>query len=125
MMGWRISVYRRDSNDGDDATAQPRDGERLAVWQTSVGGLQWVDALVKAGNASVIAEGGYPNRYMATATRVLPSLLNGPPQARAVWVCGPEDVISDGWPGKTVIDRAAIERCAPDEWLLLEAWDES
>jgi hypothetical protein len=125
MIGWNISVYRRDSDGSDTNPDQLRKGERLAVWQTSADGLRWLDALVEAGNANVIAEGGYPSRYTATASHVLPNLLNEPPQANALWVCGPEDVIGSMWAGKTVIDRAAIERCEPEEWLLIEAWDES
>jgi len=27
--------------------------------------------------------------------------------------------------GKTVVDRAAAAGCRPDEWLLVEAWDDS
>ena len=27
--------------------------------------------------------------------------------------------------GKTVIGRAAVAECRPDEWLLMEAWDAS
>jgi hypothetical protein len=61
----------------------------------------------------------------ATANHILPNLLNGPPQANAVWVRGPEDIVDDKWDGKTVVDYAVINRCKPDEWLLIEAWDES
>jgi hypothetical protein len=29
------------------------------------------------------------------------------------------------WEGKTTIDEAALDSCDPEEWLLVEAWDES
>jgi len=47
--------------------------------------------------------------------------------ARDNWLCDPWDVITDAdkWEGKTVVDRDAVTLCRPDEWLLVEAWDES
>ena len=46
--------------------------------------------------------------------------------ARDNWRCDPWDVIiPDIWEGKTVVDRDAATLCRPDEWLLVEAWDES
>lgn len=90
-----------------------------------MGGLQWLDDLVKAGRAIAITEGGYPTRYTATANHILPTLLGWPPQANDVWVRGPEDIIDESWEGTTVVNRVAIEKCKPDEWLLIETWDES
>jgi hypothetical protein len=51
--------------------------------------------------------------------------VDGPPEAKKHWGCGPNDVLLDGWEGKTLIDRAAIADYRPDEWLLVVAWDES
>ena len=42
-----------------------------------------------------------------------------------IWASGLYDVLTEKWEGQTVIDRDAITQCRPDEWLLLEAWDES
>jgi len=125
MMSWSISVYRQEDGGRNAASTQPRYGERLAVWQAPASGLRWLDELAKAGSTIVIAEGGYPTRYTATGKYILPNLLKGPPQANTVWVCGPEDVIGDGWAGKTIINHAEMEKCAPEEWLVIEAWDES
>jgi hypothetical protein len=33
--------------------------------------------------------------------------------------------VGEGWEGMTVIDATAIARCGPDEWLIIQAWDES
>ena len=52
-------------------------------------------------------------------------VLAGPPDANETWVCGVEDVLSDGWEGKTTISVQALNECQPDEWLLIQAWDES
>jgi hypothetical protein len=43
----------------------------------------------------------------------------------ATWSHDAGDVLTSEWEGKTAIDRAAAAECSPDEWLLVEAWDES
>ena len=48
-----------------------------------------------------------------------------PTGARGPWGCDEGDVLTARWDDKTVIDRAAAVSCRPDEWLLVEAWDES
>ena len=54
-----------------------------------------------------------------------PAICGRPPGSKQALVCGPNDVLLDGWEGTTLIDRAAIADCRPDEWLLVAAWDES
>jgi len=126
MLGWNISVYRLiEECRADPATFASESGTRLATWQTGLGGLDWIDALVSAGHAMELAGNGYPNRYTARASHLIPHLVDGPPEANAVWRYDPHDVIGPGWAGKTVIDSATIGACRSDEWLLVEAWDES
>ena len=125
MLGWHISVYRQ-TNDGlGPATAESATGARLAVWQTGLGGLDWIEDLVKAGNAIDLGGNGYPVRYTALAKSLIPQISEDPPGARMTWACGKDDILTDKWEGKTVIDRGVIQACSPDEWLLVEAWDES
>ena len=64
-------------------------------------------------------------RWKMVAEHLVPRFVDGPPEANKHWVCGPNDVLLDGWEGTTLIDRAAIADCRPDEWLLVAAWDES
>lgn len=113
MLGWHISVYRKS------------DGSRLAVWQAGSHGLEWIDALVKAGDAVNLGGDGYPFRYTATAAILRPLLTDGPPNARNAWVSEPGDILTGNWAGKTVLDHVALAQCPPDEELLIEAWDES
>ena len=125
MLGWHISVFRQKDGGAAPATMKSPEGARLAVWQTSDPMLAWLDMLVKAGKAIDLGGNGYPNRYTATAKHLIPCFVDGPPEANNVWVCGPQDIIGKGWEGKTVIDHSVIESCRPDEWLLIEVWDES
>ena len=125
MLGWNFSVYKQRDDGASPATAQSQHGARLAVWQTGLWGLDWLEELVEAGKAIRLSGGGYPNRYTATAEFLIPRIIETPPEARAVWVYQKGDIITDKWVGKTVVDREAAALCRPDEWLLVEAWDES
>jgi hypothetical protein len=68
---------------------------------------------------------GYLYRFTAVAESLIPQIANSPPGARENWLCEAGDVVTDNWEGKTVVDGDAAILCRPDEWLLVEAWDES
>jgi len=125
MLGWHISVHRQQGGGASPGTAESREGARLAVWQAGLWGLEWIDELVKAGNAIDLGGTGYPCRYTATARYLLPRIMEGPPEANAIWSSGAGDVLSERWEGRTVIDHEAAGQCGADEWLLITAWDES
>jgi hypothetical protein len=125
MLGWHISVYRLSAESASAAAYDAPDRQRLAVWQTGSNGLRWLVELVELGKAKDLGGGGYPQRYSVLARDLIPELADEPPEARSTWVCGPSDIIGDKWDGKTVIDRDALASCGLDEWLLVEAWDES
>lgn len=125
MLGWHISVYKQGESSASPATAQTSAGARLAVWQTGIGGLHWLDELVEAGKAIDLGGNGYPCRYTATAEHLIPRVIDGPPQARNTWMREASDVVTDQWAGRTIVDHAAAAQCRPEEWLLVEAWDES
>jgi hypothetical protein len=125
MIGWHISVYRQTDGGRTPATATTDPGVRLCVWQTGFGGLDWLEELVKADHAIDLGGNGYPLRFTATAAQLVPRLLDGPPKARPVWTCEATDILTEKWSGKTVVDRDVAAECRDDEWLLVEAWDES
>jgi hypothetical protein len=125
MLGWHISVYRQTNDGQSPAEAGSEHGARLAVWQSEVGGLQWLDALVKTGEAINLGGNGYPFHYTAQAEHLISTIVDGPPAARQTWLNGQDDVVTSQWDGKTIIDHAAANDCRSGEWLLIEAWDES
>jgi hypothetical protein len=125
MLGWHISVFRQTDGGSSPAKADSEEGVRLAVWQTGVEGLQWLDELVETGQTIDLGGDGYPNYYTAQAEHLIPRIVGGPPEANRIWRHAPQDVITSRWEGKTTIDRAAADDCRLDEWLLVVAWDES
>ena len=124
-LGWHISVYRQQNDGSAPASFTSAEGTRLAVWQAGLYGLEWIDELVKQQEAISLGGDGYPVRFTAMAKHIIPRLRGEPPQARDSWAVDPGDVILPGWLGKTTKDSEAMGACRLDEWLLLEAWDES
>ena len=136
MMGFHFSVYRLVDSPPPDiqqlltepwpaALDQVKQGERIAVWQTGTDGLSWINQQVEEGRAVGTLGTGYPGAFFAPARHLLPVILHGPPAANETWVSGPTDILMPGWEGRTVIDRERANVCSPEEWLLLEVWDES
>lgn len=125
MLGWNIAIYRQENNEITPATFESPVGQRLAIWQTGLGGLDWIEGLVKEGKVTNLGGNGYPLRYTATVKNILPIIMSGPPSAKTTWSSDEGDVLLSNWEGKTVLDRPGIKKCNPDEWLLIEAFDES
>ncbi len=125
MIGWHISIYRQTDDGTSPAELETAEAARLAVWQTSWSGLEWIDELVKQGKAIDLGGNGYPMRHTAQAKYLTRRVLGGPPDANETWVRGPQDIVTEKWAGRTVVDIVVVEACRPDDWLIVEAWDES
>ncbi len=124
-LGWHISVYRQQTDGSSPASFGAPHGTRLAVWQTGLGGLNWLDDLAEQQKAIDLGGNGYPMEYTAQASDIIPHIRGEPPGANAVWSIDAGDIISEGWWGKTTKDPEAMDACRLDEWLLIQAWDES
>lgn len=125
MLGWHTSVYRRADDRSSPATTTSPRGPRLAVWQTRLGGLDWLKELVETGQAIDLGGDGYPRLFTATAGDMIPRIVDRPPDSLDTWISGVTDVVTEAWEGRTVIDRDVVMGCQRSEWLLVEAWDES
>ena len=142
MLGWLISVYRVADEEavrqilgaepsakvvlGDDVL-----GGRLAVWQAGPYGLNWIaEAAARDGGVVRKFECGYPHRYLARAADILPTIRDRVPYKAPMYehpscVVPEGSVLLPGYVGKTTIDDRAIDKFSADEWLYIEAWDES
>ena len=107
------------------ATMESAEGTRLAVWQTGIGGLDWLRELVKEGEVVDLGGNGYPSRFTATAEVIVPRIVDTPPGARTDWLLDAGDIVTDKWEGKTVVDGGVAAKCPAGEWLIVEVWDES
>jgi hypothetical protein len=125
MLGWHISVYRQQNEGSSPASFGAAHGTRLAVWQTGLRGLDWIYELVEQQKAIGLGGNGYPLEFTAMMTHLKARLLEGPPDANTVWGYDSGDILLPGWLGKTTRDVEAMEECRPDEWVLIQAWDES
>jgi hypothetical protein len=144
MLGWNVGVYTIVAQNGSDAP-NPQDqpstrgltlaqmdslrdrfarGNRIAVWQSAIAGLRWIDELVKSGAAIAASTDGYPSVFYAKAVDVVPR-LDVPPEVQRIWLSGADDILTEEWAGRIVVNQGTAATCTPDEWLLIEAWDES
>ncbi len=124
-LGWHISVYRQQNDGSAPASFGAARGTRLAVWQAGPGGLDWLEGLVKQQKASDLGGNGYPTEYTAQASDIIPRIRGEPPEAKAIWTVDAGDIVTPAWLGKTTTNPEAMDACRPDEWLLIQAWDES
>jgi hypothetical protein len=125
MYGWHISVFRQQSDGGSPASFDTAEGPTLAVWQAKLPGLDWIDALVDQGKALNLGGNGYPSKYTAMAKHLVGVIRQSPPEANEVWSYDIGDILLPGWLGKTTLYDEVMEACRPEEWLIIEVWDES
>ena len=125
MLGWHISIFRQDPPSTQPAPLQEEYGERVKVWQSRLGGCKWLDDLVEAGHAHMLAlNGGYPIIYTLRYAEAAPFIAD-PPHANAVWRHNPGDILTDKWDGKTTTNERVLAEVSDDEWLVAIVWDES
>jgi hypothetical protein len=124
MLGWHITLYKLIDGSVPGKIDSPQ-GNKLAVWQSGLSGLDWINKLVKERKAIHLGGNGYPFSYTALAKNVLGILTTGIPDVNEIWGHDPWDILTDAWLGKTTINKEEINSCQPEEWLFIEAWDES
>ena len=143
MLGWLIIVSRcepravREARGDADAIRQlliettgsadvPESSEeRIATWQAGPGGVEWLGRLVRLGRAVATSHAGYPNAYLILCQDVVTLVEAGLPNEYPVWSTGPHDILTDRWLGRTTINHDRLARLDRNEWLLVNAWDES
>ena len=126
MSGYHLSVYRQMTDRGSPSEFKCVRSSKLAEWQADVFGLDWLFELAKQEDLGVSLGGdGYPFKFSARASVVIPYLKTSLPDPSRGWSVGEDDVLLPHWAGRTTIDEDAIESCDPDEWLHIEAFDRS
>ena len=114
MLGWGIVIEKQNSE------------KRLANWDASLGGIDWLHKFVEEKRAICQQEGFYPGIYTAQAKDILP-LLQGIPPFVIEGINWKEDK-EKGWVdcGKHYfmnISKDEVSTCDPDEWLCITVWD--
>ena len=115
MLGWQVIVKRGADNVG----------QSLASWTTGLGGLFWLDELVKQGLAQDLGGNGYPNKYSGHASVILPKIVPSLPSYEGNVVIGDDYVLDGGENWAIQINQPKIDACNPDEKLFIEVWDKS
>ena len=117
MLGWEVVVIKE--SEVDDIS------QYLIGWTTGLGGLSWLDELVKQGLAQDLGGNGYPNKYSGQASIILPKIVPVLPNYEGKFVIGDDYILEGGENWEIRINQSKIDACSPDEKLLIEAWDRS
>lgn len=123
MLGWWIVIAQLAPDEW--AATTDRKAALLANWETSLGGIDWIEKLAKEGKATRLLSGGYPNRYVATARDVLPLIADEIPTHSGPIVFGEDYVLPGDWIGNVMIDHDKASLCPADQILTIEVWDQS
>jgi len=110
MLGWEIQVCRQPDGGSSPATLDTPKGRMLAAWLIDAAGIIPFYEMAAEGEAIDLGGNGYPSRYTAQAKQLLPRLPN---------------LLSSAWELFTPIDEPATRECGGNEWLIVEAWDQS
>jgi hypothetical protein len=125
MLGWYFCVFRQADGGKSPAISSSQLGSRVAEWQTDWSGTDWFDKLSASENAFSLGGDGYPLRYTVKAKILLPYLANGFPGAREALLREPGVALTTKRRKTITIHEKVLDACEPDEWLAVEAWDES
>lgn len=122
MLGWNINVWRQ--IDPPDTPARKRRGF-IARWEAGIFGTDWLDTLVKEGRAVNLGGTGYPCRYSMTAAVLVSMISSGPPRHKGPvpLIMSEDRVLPANGIADFELDQSVLAECAPDEELIVDAWD--
>ena len=63
MLGSHISVFRMKEGGSEPPNEHTEPQTIVAVWQSDASGLDWIDPLLRQGQATTIRADGYPSLY--------------------------------------------------------------
>lgn len=120
MVGWWITIFQLTPEE-IEAAADPRSRRPfvLATWESGLGGIEWLEQLVKGGQAHQLLDEGYPCRFVAAARDVLPLLASGEPPFHGA------QRMSGDWLRGVQLFPDRIAACSPGQVLTIDAWDRS
>jgi hypothetical protein len=117
MLGWQVYIRTLNQSVSNDRR------QDIVSWTTSVGGLSWIDDLVKSGNAVALGGNGYPLRYSIKAEVLRSILFKGLPSHNSPSIVGDDYFLPEGFNGSLQINKDMLNGFAHDEELIITAWD--
>lgn len=121
MLGWWTVVTTETLEQRKQATGNSKE-MTLATWDAGLGSMDWILNLCKAGKATQHSSGGYPNRFTALASELVPLLEKGIADNPGVRFGGDTPT---GWKGSITVHHERIAACTPQQMLTVEVWDQS
>jgi hypothetical protein len=123
MLGWFISVYTLEEQSQSTPTLSTKvNREPLVRWDTGISGLDWIETLCKNSQGVFLGGDGYPFKYAFKSKVLKPILLETP--TKLYWKEFIEGIVpKSGGQGKR--NSIRIEALDDDDWIIIEAFDQS
>lgn len=123
MLGWHINVFKTDATylDYEKST----DEFRIASWSTGIRGRDWLNKLAKENKITYLGGNGYPFRYSARASNILPIITFGITKPDEAIMFGNDYVLQFNELRSLKLDLYKISNCESEDQLLIEVWDQS
>ena len=116
MLGFSIIAYTGDAGTDNQKI--------LARWKTGIGGLGWIEGLVREKKAKILQANGYPNRYQTTLADVLHAIqVDSITPKVGIWVVGDDYALTPGYITKPELINENIESESPNSSITVDAWD--
>ena len=119
MLGWGVGIYRQKNGGGspadcDSTISYYEDAvtPALASWDAEIGGLEWIDELVKDEKAYQLERGGMSSTYTVQAKDIM-FLLKSPPPCVFTYGDRPEYSVNED----------ELRSCSPEEWFIVIVCD--
>lgn len=125
MLGWHINIYKQVGDGSLPATSGTSAGRLLSDCHAGISGLDWISELVRTGHAIDLGGNGYPFRYTVRMGALRTLLSDGAPENPEATASETAEEFPRPKQGRVALDLRSIAECHRDEWLIIEAWDES
>jgi len=125
MLGWWIIVSTQTPEERDRADQDAKRAAVLAQWETRVEGVFWIEDMVATRRAKKLSRSGYPNRYTARASDVLPLLCASPTSTGETKVVDADGPLGVVWGDKNELHMERVAGCSADRMLTIDVWDQS
>jgi hypothetical protein len=123
MLGWFISAYTLEEQLLEAPTLGTKVNLKpLIRWSAGISGLDWMESLCKNSQGVFLGGDGYPFKYAFKSQILKPILLETP--TKLYWKEFIEGEIPTSG-GEGIRNSSRIKVLAGNDWIIIEAFDQS
>ena len=130
MLGFKYCIYRQRENKEQPASIDSQHLFRVLSFETDLDGFSWVNLTTKNQSLLFLGGHGYPYRYTGQLRDLFSDIENVLSNCKTIRVATgkssniPEWMVSEQDVVTSLSYKEALSQCDPNEWLLIEVWDQ-